>query len=421
MSSQSAIDSQSEPFARLNTPVQQAERVVTLDVIRGFAILGILVLNIQTFAMPSAAYTNPLIFGDLSGANYWVWYISMALFEMKFNTIFATLYGAGIYLLTQRSSNSVETRSRFYRRSFWLFVVGMIHAYLLWYGDILVNYAITGMLVFYFRNWQTKTLMIAGLLLILFGMIVTLSMGLSFPYWDEAEKLDMALYWSPSVAEMAKEIQAYQGTWFEQLGQRVPSTIMMQTQAYLALMLWRTAGLMMIGMALVKSGFLKGQYSTRTYLLCLLPGFFVGLPLIIYGLESNLAVKFSFEYSMFFGMMPNLIGSLLLSLSYVSILVLLCNGNRLILITRAFGRVGQMALSNYLLQTIICTTLFYGFGLSWFGEVDRLGQALVVVSVWVFLAVFSKFWMTSFRLGPFEWLWRSLTYRQWQSMSRLDT
>ena len=287
-------------------PTRQQDRVASLDVIRGFAILGILVLNIQTFAMPGAAYTNPFAYGDLTGANYWVWYFSHVLFEMKFNTIFATLYGAGIAFLAMRSDDASALRSRFYQRSFWLLVFGMIHAYFIWYGDILVNYAITGMLVFWARNWSAKTLFIVGFSLILLGMLITLGAGLSLPSWEEADRIDIANYWAPPREKMDAEVASYRGGLIDNFMVRMPASVMMQTQGYLMLMLWRTAGLMMVGMALVKTGFLLGKLSTGLYVRYLFPGLLIGLPLIIWGTQKNIDVGFSFEYSMFFGMLPNL-------------------------------------------------------------------------------------------------------------------
>ena len=409
--------------SNLLLPTQQKERIITLDVVRGFAILGILVLNIQSFAMPSAAYTNPNTYGDLSGVNYYVWYFSQLFFDMKFNTIFATLYGAGIMMLSQRSlqqsaNGLVESRQRFYHRSFWLLVIGMIHAYIFWYGDILVSYAITGMLIFFSRHWSTKSLLITGSALIGFGLLITVTLGYSLPYWSDTELQDMKSYWAPSAADIAAEVQAYQGSWSEQMEKRLPSTIMMQTQGFFMLLLWRTAGLMMIGMALIKSGFLTGKLDKKIYLLTLLPGLLIGLPLIAFGIEQNLANNFSMEYSMFFGMLPNLTGSLLLSLSYISILLLLVNAGLVQIISRSFARIGQMALSNYLLQTLICTTLFYGTGFGKFGTFERSEQALTVLMIWGFSAVSSKLWLTRCYYGPFEWFWRSLTYQQAQRLVR---
>ncbi len=402
----------------INAPVAAADRIESLDVLRGFAILGILVLNIQSFAMPGAAYTNPLAYGDLQGANFVVWYLSQLLFDMKFNTIFATLYGAGIALLTLRSADLQASRNRFLQRSFWLFIIGMAHAYLLWYGDILVNYAITGVLVLGARNWRVKTLLYCGIALLFVSLMVTTAAGLSLPYWSEADRLDVANYWSPSAVEIQAEIDGYLGSIGAQFETRLPATIMMQTQGYLMLFLWRTTGLMLIGMALVKSGFLSARLSNRTYLLCMLPGLLIALPLIAWGISQNLAAEFSYEYSMFHGMLPNHAGSFMLSLCYISGLILLCKAGLASGLLNSFAAIGRTALSCYLLQTIICTSLFYGFGLGWFGSVERTGQAGIVLAVWISLVVFARLWLRRFRVGPFEWLWRSLTYRSRQPLLR---
>ena len=134
-------------------PTQPKERIIALDFLRGFALLGILLMNIQSFAMPFAAYFNPTAYGDLTGVNRWVWIGSHIVADNKFMTIFSILYGAGIVLITQKLEKKGHgSAGLHYRRTFWLLVIGMAHAYLLWYGDILVTYALAALLVYFFRK-----------------------------------------------------------------------------------------------------------------------------------------------------------------------------------------------------------------------------------------------------------------------------
>ena len=125
------------------TPTQVHERIQSLDIIRGIAILGILIMNIQSFSMPGSAYSNPMAFGDLNGINKWVWIISHVFADMKFMNIFSILFGAGIILVTSKSEMKTgKSAVLHYKRTIWLLIIGLFHAHLIWYGDILVTYAL---------------------------------------------------------------------------------------------------------------------------------------------------------------------------------------------------------------------------------------------------------------------------------------
>jgi len=156
-------------------PAADPERIVPIDVLRGFALLGILVMNIQSFAMPDAAYMNPTAYGDLSGANFAVWLLSHVFADQKFMTIFSMLFGAGIVLMTSRAeARQGRSAALHYRRMGALWVIGMLHAYLLWYGDILYSYAMCGLLVYLFRNFRPRWLMTLGLISITIPAILSL-------------------------------------------------------------------------------------------------------------------------------------------------------------------------------------------------------------------------------------------------------
>ena len=143
----------SDPELPSLIPVDQTERINSLDVLRGFALLGILVMNIQAFSMVGAAYMNPTAYGDLTGANYWVWYVSHLLFDQKFMALFSALFGAGIVLMWRRAeAKSRRATGLHYRRTFWLMVFGFVHAYGVWAGDILFVYSLCGLWVFWLKR-----------------------------------------------------------------------------------------------------------------------------------------------------------------------------------------------------------------------------------------------------------------------------
>lgn len=400
-------------------PIQESERLLSIDVLRGFAVLGILVMNIQSFAMIGAAYMNPTAYGDLTGANYAVWYLSYLLVDLKFMTIFSMLFGAGIVVLTSRRERAGEDSAGVhYRRMAWLLVVGLAHAYLLWYGDILFSYAVCGLVAYVFRRLPPAPLIALGLCAIAVGSAIFLLFGLSMSLWPAESLEQMARDWSPTKEMYAAELAAYRGSWLEQMSHRVPESLFFQTFLLLIFTAWRAGGLMLVGMGLYKLGVLSAQRSGRFYLALVAAGVLIGLPLTALGIQRNFAAGWSLGYSFFLGMQFNYWGSLPAAMGWVGLIMLMCKRGAPRWLLGALAAVGRMALSCYLLETIICTAIFYGHGLGLFGRVERTGQLGVVLGVWAVLLAGAPLWLRFFRFGPFEWLWRTLTYMKPQPMLR---
>jgi uncharacterized protein len=392
-------------------PVSPAERILSLDVLRGLAVLGILIMNIQSFSMIAIAYRNPTAFGDFSGANQWIWILSHVLGDRKFMPIFAMLFGAGIILMSER----VQLRGRspagvHYRRMFWLIVIGLLHAYALWYGDILFTYGLVALWVYLFRNRSPKTLTIIGLSLLLIPTMMLLFFQWSLSFWPPESITQLEHSWRPPLETVAKEVEAYRSGWLGQMPARASTAVFLQTFLFLIDTAWRTTGLMLIGMALYKWGILTAQRSRGFYLRMALVGIGLGLPLVILGVTENFQAGWVMQYSFFAGPVFNSWGGPLVSLGYIALVMLACLTPALSRLTRPFAAVGRLAFTNYLLQTLICTTIFYGHGLGLFGKVDRVGQVVIVAGVWIALLVFSSWYIRRFRYGPLEWLWRCLTY-----------
>lgn len=396
-------------------PVTVKERILSLDVLRGFAILGILIMNIQSYTMIQAAYLNPAAYGDLSGINKWVWIFSHILADQKFMTIFSLLFGAGIILMTSRAEAIKRKSGRLhYRRTFWLLIIGLMHAYLLWAGDILVPYAFCALLAFLFRRFKPRNLIIFGLILILVSSLIYLSFGLTMPQWPPEARTNTMQNWKPSPEKVTAEVEAYRGGWLEQMTHRIPTSLAFQTFVFLIWTGWRAGGLMLIGMALFKWGIITGERSKNFYLGQLFLCLPVGWTLVITGIIQNFAHDWTLEYSMFLGSQFNYWGSILISLGYIAVIMLICQSQRFTRFLQSLAAVGRMALSNYLLQTVICTTIFYGHGLGLFGRLERKEQILIILAVWTFQLVISPIWLKIFRFGPAEWIWRSLTYLKLQ-------
>lgn len=399
------------------SPVSLSERILSLDVLRGFAVLGILIMNIQSYSMIEAAYINPTAYGDLTGINKWVWIFSHIFGDQKFLSIFSILFGAGIVLFSSRA----ESRGRsatwlHYRRTFWLFILGMMHAYLLWHGDILVTYAICAVLAFLFRKRSPKLLLILGILVISVSSLFYLMGGLTISSWPQESINGTMMSWRPGQAVIDHEIAAYQNGWLAQMAHRIPSSIKFQTMVFLMYTGWRAGGLMLVGMALYKWGVLSAERSSKFYSRLAILALGLGLPIVIFGVIRNFAEGWTLAYSMFLGWQFNYWGSLFVAASYIGLVMLLCQSNVWEGLKRRLSAVGRMAFTNYLMQTIVCTTIFYGHGFGLFGHVERVWQLVIVFCVWILQLYMSPIWIRHFKYGPVEWLWRTLTYWKFQPM-----
>ena len=407
------------PHRAVAAPVAETARIDAIDVLRGFALLGILVMNIQSFAMPQAAYFNPTAWGDLEGANLWVWLAGRMLADQKFMTIFSMLFGAGIVLMAGRTeARGADAGRVHYRRMGWLLVIGLLHAHLLWYGDILFTYAVCGMVVYPLRHLSPGRLVALGTTLLAIGSAPSVGAGMSLPYWpEEALSALTDEAWRPTPEVIEAELAVYRGGWLAQLPSRSGDALALQTVLLIFWGLWRAGGLMLIGMALFKGDVFSARRSARFYAGLIAAAVAVGLPLQAYGLSLDFARGWP-VWSFFIGMQFNYWPSIAVSLGYVGLVMLVCRNAALHRLTRPFAAVGQTALTNYLLQTVLCTLVFYGHGLGWFGSVDRVGQIGVVAAVWAVQLVASPLWLRRFRFGPAEWAWRSLTYGVRQPLRR---
>ena len=394
-------------------PVAETDRLVAMDVLRGFVLLGILVMNIQSFGMPMAAYPNPTAYGDLTGANLWVWIVSHLFFDQKFMTIFAMLFGAGILLMTARAGDEAGRMHR--RRMCWLILFGLLHAHLFWYGDILYWYGMCGLAAFLFRNKAPRTLITAGVALIFIGFGLGMLFGLMMPVETMTKIGDKE--WKPTADIIAAELAAYRGGFLEQAAHRSPTSLMFETM-YFFLFFWKVLGLQLIGMALLKLDVFTARREPAFCLKLAAAGLIIGLPIVAWGIRENFAHQWSVHYSMFFGAQWNYWGSAFVSLGYVGLFMWMVRAGAFTALTSRLAAVGRMAFSNYIFHTVVCTTIFYGHGFGLFGSVERTGQVAIVLAIWIVQLIVSPIWLKQFQFGPLEWAWRSLTYGERQPMKR---
>jgi uncharacterized protein len=406
----------------LAKPTIESRRIASIDVLRGLAMLGILVLNIQIFAMPFESYGNPYGYGDIEGSNYWVFTFAMVLGDMKFMAIFSMLFGAGMVLFVERLLETGRPAySVHYRRMAWLLVIGLVHAYLIWYGDILVSYAICGMILVWCRRLPPWLLFVGGLLLLATCSVLMLGIGgLKMMYTPE--KIAAAAIGSADMqASIQSQLESYTGSWTDQLAHRSVTTLKFQTAGFFFFVFWRAGGLMLMGMALYRWGVFSARRSNRFYLGLLALGVLAGLPLCILGLQAGWSVDWNPIKVQLLTSQLNYWGSVFVALGWVAVIMLLVRSGLLRLLQHALASVGRMALSNYLLQSILCTLIFYGHGLGHFGTWDRTEQMLLVLALTIAQLFWSPLWLDVFRFGPAEWLWRTLTYWKLQPMRRSPT
>ena len=361
--------------------------------------------------MIGAAYLNPTAYGDLTGLNWRVWLLSHIFADQKFMTIFSILFGSGILLFTEKIEFRQHRSGRLhYRRMFWLLIIGVIHGYIFWHGDILYTYAVCGLLAFLFRKLKPVKLFITGIFVVSIASFLYLFFGFTISYWPAEAYTSNLQFWQPSPEIIEKELAMLRGGFSSQLEYRIPMTLTFQTMVFLIWNGWRAGGLILVGIALYKWGILSAGKTKKFYIISALAGYGIGIPIILYGVQRNIGAEWLMDYSMFFGWQFNYWGSLFVSLGHISIVMLCLKSERLKKIKNSFASVGRMAFTNYLAQTLICTTIFYGHGFGLFGNVDRLSQLMIVIAVSLALIPFSVGWLKYFRFGPVEWLWRTLTY-----------
>lgn len=211
---------------------------------------------------------------------------------------------------------------------------------------------------------------------------------------------------------------AYQSSWIDHFPYRSKMAIALETIIFLLGLGWQITSMMLVGMGLYKSKVLTAERSIPFYKNMGVIGLCIGLGLGIIGLVQNNAHNWSCEYSFFIGSQFNFVGSLPMALGYIGILIWWYKSNGATFLSTWLAPVGRMALTNYLLQSIIGTFIFYGHGFALFGTVGQAGLWVFILGIWIFQLLFSRWWLQRFQFGPFEWFWRSLTYWKIQAFKR---
>jgi uncharacterized protein len=432
-------------------PVAQADRIKTIDLIRGFALLGILLMNIPGFGINWDAWYN-ILHGPHNTKDFYTLSVISTFFEGTMRGLFSMLFGAGMILFTQNKKELPDGPSVaefYYRRMLWLVVFGMFNAYiLLWFGDILYYYGMCGMILFLFRKTNPKWLFALAI------VCMFITMFKNQQNWNEPREqrrayLEAVQAQKDSV-KLKPEQQGSIAAWqqIESRRNQPPDTFWMnrnvtkmrsdyatvftywvpmnadsETNGLYHQWFWDGLTMMFVGMALLGLGFFSNKLSTSTYVMWLLIGYGIGIPIGYLAYKQGMLMQVeNFTYYIDrYRMTPDLLYDIrrgFIAVGHASLLILVYRSKIVPWLMRALANVGQMAFTNYLMQSIICSWFFFGYGFGFYNKLKFHELYYVVFAVWVFQLIVSSIWLKYFRFGPFEWVWRSLTYWKKQPMKR---
>jgi uncharacterized protein len=418
-------------------------RIEALDVLRGVALCGILLMNIVDFGLPDA-YTNPQNSGGATGINLVTWTITEIGFEGTQRALFSMLFGASVILFTSRleAEGRPDAADLYFRRNLWLIGFGMINAFLLlWHGDILYSYGIVALFLFAFRKLAAKWLLLLGAAALLAGAAWnyqetrgTLAVYAPYPAAaaavaaaraadeDPTEAQETAVSdWEQEQSEyvsspesIATKIGNYTSGYWHAFAYMAEVNVLYQTYG-LYRYFFDLFGMMLIGMALFRLGVLTLERRRLLYVGLMFGGYAVGLAVNAW--ETRHIINSGFSAIAFAEVSTTYdLGRLAMTIGHLGLILLFVRSGVLGWLRRALAAVGRMAITNYLMHSAICLVIFILMGK--YGQFERHQLYYVVFAIWAFQLLFSPLWLKFYRFGPVEWLWRSLTYLKLQPMRR---
>ena len=420
-------------------PIAESSRILSIDVVRGFALLGILIVNATFFSVPYGDMMEGVVPTDEGLPSRIVYWFTAIFCIGKFYPLFSILFGAGLAIIYESACRSGRNFEWIYlRRMVVLGLFGIFHIVFLWYGDILLLYATVGLSMLLLGRASPKTLLSVAALVFCIGIVTTTGfaaltalgqsgignaepvvmempkadsrigqMGKVLANWNESEAYDSRL------TQLEREIQS-QGPFADAIILRL-FLYLFSTVYFIAVTIWVVLPCFCIGATLTKTGFFQDVHSPWRKRFIVL-GLFVGFPISILA-----AYAFSFQEDFVWTTIAFVgvnIGGPLMSLGYLSGIILLVESKPA---NRAFGflgNLGKMALSGYLLESLLMSAIMSHWGLGLFGTTTWAQRAGIIVVVFVTVLIFANIWMRVFRYGPMEWLWRSLCYLKIQPLRR---
>ncbi len=418
----------------------------SMDVIRGVAVLGILLMNIPGFSIHSFFLFWVDVLEHKLTVNGFIVKSSGILFDGKMRGLFTLLFGAGLMLfIANKKNNSIQVADAYFRRMMWLLLFGIIDGYiLLWGGDVLYEYALCGMFLFAFRNLRVRYMIAIAVFCI---GIYTYGNGKRFTDAKEnsvsytqtsqlikegkvltAEQkktrdefqhlLDQHYPFSKKeIQEMVKEVKenyiVHHSGYAEIFEKHSEEVFQYQSQGFYT-GFWESFGTILIGMALFKMGFFEYRLKLKSYRLLCFAGIPIGIILMCIALKLQAKTQADlwdmYSWRPFSTVYLESPARLLIAIGYASALMLLCKVNWLRSFLSLFANVGRMAFTNYIMQTVLCSLYFFGFGLGHYGEYSAKGLLLFVICIWLLQITYCWIYFKYFSIGPLEWLWKRLTY-----------
>lgn len=424
------------------SPTEGKGRVASIDVIRGVAVFGILLMNILAFGLPFEASIDPTVYGGHEGPNLWVWIINAMLIEGTQRGLFTVLFGAGVILFTQRmeASQRKDATDIYFRRNLWLVLFGIVHGFLLlWIGDILFAYGVIALFVYAFRKCSPKALVLIALGGLAFHaawhQVEVYNATKAGEEWQAAvaardagvsltsEQTEAIAAWEeivesrkPNANRLQEVVDASRGSYFKQLAFQAPIRNALQIDLVYRYF-FDMFSMMLVGMALFKCGLLHLGKPPGVYWRMVLIGYSIGLTVNFLEVQYLLAANFSVLALLHTDVTAD-VGRVTMTMGHVGLLMLLCNASILGGLKRRLAAVGRMAFTNYVSHSVICAFVFFGIGFGLFGQLQRYQLYYVVFAIWAFQLIVSPIWLERYNYGPLEWLWRALTYGKRPPMRR---
>lgn len=415
------------------SPIESGERITALDIMRGIVLCGILLMNINGFGL-AHAYQDPTVAGGYEGWNRTTWIATNMFFEGTMRGLFSLLFGVGMFILLDRMDKrhaGIKGADIYFRRLTWLLFFGVLHAYLLiWSGEILFNYALMGFLVYSFRRLPPGKLVVIAAVLFCIGT-----------FWnymeyrgkvEMIEQVEQAKVLTAEGKELDRELKGATEEWQKIQEERSPESINAfnegMRKGYFGVVafnapevfkwktygpyrydLWDILSMMLLGIALFKWNILSGDKSVRFYFFMVMIGYAIGLTVNYF--ETTHILNNNFSYLSFYETNTTYdLGRVGVSIGHIGLIMLLSKFNFLSWLKYALSSVGKMALTNYLMHSVICMVIFTGVGFGMFGKLQRYELLYVVLGIWIFQLILSPLWLRYFYFGPVEWLWRKLSY-----------
>jgi uncharacterized protein len=405
------------------------DRIGSLDLIRGIAVLGILTVNIAGFAGPPAATVTPHIPQPAGVVDEAAFAVVFVLFEGKMRALFTMLFGASLLLFIDRAEASGRHGDLLQlRRLGWLLLFGLLHYFLFWWGDILFIYAVAGFIALFLRELPTKPMVIAALAIFSVWHLAGALAGLPGVRAEEHVRLgiasanqaqDHAQFLAAFTEQAARQLAETRLGFFEHIGLKLRNQPFGPLETALP-NLAEILPLTLIGMALLRSGFFSGEWPRRQLAALAAIGCTVGAALTLAELSWLWPRGFPPRAMSMVLSDANALPHLLMALGYAALLAMAAPRLAATALGKRLVAAGRMAFTNYIMTTVVMTAIFYGWGLGLAGSYSTARQMPFVLLGWALMLGLSLPWLGRFHQGPLEWLWRSLTERRLMPMRRRD-